>query len=140
MHFTARAFRIVQQRRFHRSWSARWERGGRLASGMNSAWGEPSMKRRDMLAGTGAMALGLGLGGFPIGWAADKSGTTRRGLFFSKSSGVEHPVIKRKGDQLGHAERVLAELGAKHGFDVTATKDGRVFTPENLAKYDAILF
>lgn len=98
------------------------------------------MKRRDMLVGTGAMALGLGLGGFPMGWAAEKNGTTRRVLFFTKSSGFQHSVVTRKDDNLGHAERVLTELGAKHGFDVTATKDGRVFTPENLAKYDAIFF
>jgi type 1 glutamine amidotransferase len=32
------------------------------------------------------------------------------------------------------------ELGPQHGFEVTATKDGRLFTKENIAKYDAFFF
>ncbi len=93
-----------------------------------------------MLTRTGAMALGLGVGGFPAGWAASPSAPRRRILLFTKSSGFEHSVIKRSGDRLGHAEQILTDLGAKHGFDVTATKDGRVFTPDNIAKYDAFFF
>jgi type 1 glutamine amidotransferase len=61
-------------------------------------------------------------------------------LFFSKSSGFEHSSIKRKGDELSHAETVLKELGEKNNFQCTFTKDGRVFTPENIARYDAFFF
>jgi type 1 glutamine amidotransferase len=69
-----------------------------------------------------------------------KNQPRRRVLFFTKSSGYEHDSIKRKGNELGPAERVLTELGTAHGFDVTATKDGSVFTRENLKGYDAIFF
>jgi uncharacterized protein len=97
------------------------------------------MNRRDLLTGAGTAAVGIGLSGFPLGWAA-AGAPKRRLLFFTKSSGFEHSVIKRQGEELGHAERILTELGAKHGFEVTCTKDGGVFTADNLAKYDAYFF
>ena len=66
--------------------------------------------------------------------------TPKRILFFSKSAGFEHSVIKRKGDELSFAEKILKEIGAKNNIEFTFTKDGRVFTPENIAKYDAFFF
>ena len=39
-----------------------------------------------------------------------------------------------------HAEQIVTELGAKHNFDVNCTKDGRVFTAEKLAEFDAFMF
>lgn len=66
--------------------------------------------------------------------------TPKRVLFFSKSSGFEHSVIKREGDELSHAEKILQEFGAKNNIEFTFTKDGRLFTPENIAKYDAFFF
>lgn len=98
------------------------------------------MKRREMISKTGAAALGLGLSGFPLGWMLARAAPKRRILFFTKSSGHEHSSIKRNDNQLSHAEKILTELSAKHGFEVLATKDGRVFTPENLAKYDVYVF
>lgn len=98
------------------------------------------MNRRDWLLGSGAAALGLGLAGFPVGWAAAQSAKKRRVLFFTKSAGYEHAVIKRENGELSLAEGILVDLGKKHGFDVTATKDGTVFTPERLAEYDAYFF
>jgi hypothetical protein len=61
-------------------------------------------------------------------------------LFFSKSSGFEHDMIKRQDGQLSKAEKILSELGAKNNIEFTFTKDGGVFTPENIAKYDAFFF
>ncbi len=61
-------------------------------------------------------------------------------LFFSKSSGYEHDMIKREGGQMSKAEKTLALLGAKNGIEFTFTKDGTFFTPENIAKYDAFFF
>src|SRR3954463_3205758 len=61
-------------------------------------------------------------------------------LFFTKSSGFEHGPIRRTNGELSHAEKILTELGKKHDFAVTCTKDGGVFTPENIAKYDAFCF
>ena len=34
----------------------------------------------------------------------------------------------------------MTELGTKNGFDVKCTKDGREFTADNLAKFDAFVF
>src|SRR5262245_36711026 len=93
------------------------------------------MNRRELLAGAAA----VGLSQFPLGWVA-AGAPPRHILFLTKSSGFEHPVIHREGGQLGLAERTLTELGAKHGFEVTCSKDGSLFTPENLAKYDAFVF
>jgi hypothetical protein len=61
-------------------------------------------------------------------------------LFFSKSSGFEHDMIKRRDGQLSKAEKILSELGQKNNIEFTFTKDGGVFTPENIARYDAFFF
>jgi uncharacterized protein len=98
------------------------------------------MNRRELFTQTGAAALALGLSQFPLGWAGAAEAPRRRILFFTKSSGFEHSVIKRQGDALSHAEQVLTDLGARHGFQVDCSKDGRLFTPENLARYDAFFF
>jgi uncharacterized protein len=61
-------------------------------------------------------------------------------LFFSKSSGYPHEMISSVKGQTPVAEKILAELGKKNNFEFTFTKDGSVFTPENIAKYDAFCF
>jgi type 1 glutamine amidotransferase len=61
-------------------------------------------------------------------------------LFFSKSAGFQHDMIKEKGGQPSDAQKILAELGRKNNFQFTFTKDGSVFTPENIAQYDAFFF
>src|SRR3954463_12675442 len=61
-------------------------------------------------------------------------------LFFTKSAGFEHSVIKKKGDEPSHAEKILGELAKKNNWEVTHTKDGGVFTKETLAKFDAFFF
>ncbi len=61
-------------------------------------------------------------------------------LFFTKSSGFEHSVIKKKGNDPSHAEKILLDLAKKNGWELTHTKDGGIFTPENIAKYDAFFF
>jgi uncharacterized protein len=74
----------------------------------------------------------------PGGWDHVKD---KRILYFSKSAGFEHSVVKRASpDQLSHSERVLTQLGLEHGFHVTCTKDGSIFTPQNLANYDVFVF
>jgi hypothetical protein len=60
---------------------------------------------------------------------------------FTRSQGYEHDVIKRAKDgDLSLAEKIVTELGKKHGFEVTCSKDGRDFLPETIAKFDAFLF
>jgi type 1 glutamine amidotransferase len=95
--------------------------------------------RRAFLLRTTAAAAALTLS--PFLRAADAPTPRRKLLFFTKSSGFEHSSIKRKSpDQLSHAEQVVTDLGARHNFDVTCTKDGRLFTPDKLAAFDAFMF
>ncbi|MFZ4766435.1 MAG: ThuA domain-containing protein [Roseimicrobium sp.] len=61
-------------------------------------------------------------------------------LFFTKSSGFEHSVISWKKGQPSWAEGVLNELGAKHGWEFTHSKDGSKFSPDYLAQFDAVFF
>lgn len=73
--------------------------------------------------------------------AADAIPRGKSLLYFTKSAGFEHSVVKRQTPgQLSHSEQVLTDLGKRHGFSVACTKDGTVFTPENLARYDVIVF
>ena len=51
-----------------------------------------------------------------------------------------HAVITGKDGQPSLAQKTLAELGQKHGFVVTHSKDGGVFTPAGIAGYDAFVF
>jgi type 1 glutamine amidotransferase len=108
------------------------------------------LHRRDVLRAAGAAALGVGLGTFPRGWAAPNRGKKQRLLFFTRSAGFQHDVIDRAKagkdgrlgipDQVAHAEHIVTDLGAKHDFEVVCTKDGRIFIPEEIAKFDAFLF
>jgi len=61
-------------------------------------------------------------------------------LFFSKSSGFEHSAIKKSGDKMSAAEEVLGKLGKENNIEFTFSKDGGLFTPENIEKYDAFFF
>ncbi|HEY2587986.1 MAG TPA: ThuA domain-containing protein [Tepidisphaeraceae bacterium] len=98
--------------------------------------------RRDVLKLAGVLTASMMAGAFS--WplrAAEAHAPRRKVLFFTKSSGYQHSVIKRnKDDELSYAEQILGDLGKRHGYDVTATKDGRYFTPERLAEFDAAVF
>lgn len=103
------------------------------------------MNRRELLKRSGLAALTLGisprLGGFPLGWAAAADAPKRRILMYTKSQGFEHSVVARKnGVPLSLAETIVTDLGKKLGFDVTCTKDGRIFVNDDLSKYDAFFF
>ncbi|MHB8863357.1 MAG: ThuA domain-containing protein [Pirellulaceae bacterium] len=60
-------------------------------------------------------------------------------LYFTKSSGFEHSVVQRKNGALSHSETILVEMGKRHGFEVTPSKDGRIFEGDHL-KYDGYVF
>jgi uncharacterized protein len=60
----------------------------------------------------------------------------RRVLLFTKSSGFEHDVVKQRDHGPSLCEATLTKLGRIHGFEIIATKDGRVFDGD-LAQYDA---
>lgn len=61
-------------------------------------------------------------------------------LFFTKSSGFEHSVISWKKGQPSWAEGILNELGAKHGWEFTFSKDGSKFSKDYLDQFDAVMF
>ncbi len=61
-------------------------------------------------------------------------------LLFTKSSGYEHAVIKNTDGQPSVVERALRGLGAQRGFDVTATKDGRIFDSKEFRAHGALFF
>jgi hypothetical protein len=71
---------------------------------------------------------------------AQAADVSKKILFFSKSSGYEHDMIKENNGHPGKAQKILADLGRSNNFEFTFTKDGSVFTPENIAKYDAFFF
>jgi len=95
-----------------------------------------------MIFRMGAMILAAALLGSQAVWAADSSAAKRpkKVLFFSKSSGFEHSVIKRVEGKPSHAEKVLSELAPKHNIEFTFSKDGSLFTADYLAGFDAYMF
>src|SRR5580700_3736850 len=97
------------------------------------------MNRREMILRSGAAAFGLALTGLSNS-ALARDTKRKRVLFFSKSSGYEHDMIKRKNGQRSKAENILAELGDAHGIDFSFSKDGSLFTPEYLSQFDAYFF
>lgn len=95
------------------------------------------MKRREMLVTSSATLLGMTT--FPFGWTAAADQKARKVLYFTRSVEYEHSVVQRTQDQLSHSGKVLSELGKQSGFQLTCTKDGRVFD-DDLDQFDAIVF
>jgi len=61
-------------------------------------------------------------------------------LLFTKSSGWEHDVVKTTPGNPSVVERCVRGLAAKYGFEVNATKDGRIFDSPELHSYAAAFF
>ena len=97
-----------------------------------------SLTRREMILRTGTAVLGMGLAGLTQIVRAETP--ARKVLFFSKSSGFEHSVIKRNGDQPSLVEKTFSDVGPAHGIQVVSSKDGSLFSPEYLAGFDAFVF
>jgi uncharacterized protein len=77
----------------------------------------------------------------PLAAAAGAAQQTpkRRVLYFTRSAGFEHSVVKREANRLSHSERLLTEFGRTFNFEVECTKDGGVFD-RPLDRYDVIAF
>jgi hypothetical protein len=80
-------------------------------------------------------ALALACGG-----AAGAADQPAKVLVFTRSQGFEHSMVKAKPDKPAQIQTELTELGAKHNFTITVTKDGGEFTPEKLKAYDLYFF
>jgi type 1 glutamine amidotransferase len=96
------------------------------------------MNRRQWLQQSTLAALVLGTGRLPLVAAdADKR---RRLLMYTRSVGFQHPVVKRQGNELSLAERIVRSLGEKNNIDVVCEKDGRIFESAEFPKFDAFFF
>jgi uncharacterized protein len=93
-----------------------------------------SVSRRQFLQATAIAGAGLAL---PKELFAAKKKSV---LIFTKSSGFEHEVIKTPDGHPSILEQAVKTLGEQHGFEITATKDGRVFDSPDFRKYSAVLF
>ena len=71
---------------------------------------------------------------------AEEGNPQRRLLFFNRSAGFQHSVVQVEDGKPCYAETVLRPLCEKHHWELVSTKDGDVFTPENIGKFDAFLF
>jgi uncharacterized protein len=96
------------------------------------------LNRRELLL-AGAAAW-LGAPSLARAMAPKTKGPTKKMLFFTKSSGFEHSVISEKKGKPSHAAKILAELGKEHGFEVVASKDGRMFEPDQIGQWDVFVF
>src|SRR5438445_347187 len=99
------------------------------------------MNRRQLLQRAGLAALALGASRLPFGWSAPSEGAKKKILMYTRSQGYQHSVVKR-GDngELSMAEKIVTDLGGKHGFDVICEKDGRVFLSKDFPTFDGFVF
>jgi type 1 glutamine amidotransferase len=83
----------------------------------------------------------VGAAGAGVTFANPSFGAKKKSvLLFTKSSAWEHDVVKNVGGKPSVVERAIRGLGAKNGFEVTATKDGRIFESDDLYNHDAFFF
>jgi uncharacterized protein len=95
------------------------------------------MKRREMLAASGAAVLGLST--FRFGWTAPAEKKKQKILYFTRSAGFVHDPVNRRGQPLAFSEKILTDLGKKHDFEVECSQDGAIFDG-SLDQYDLIAF
>lgn len=63
-----------------------------------------------------------------------------RVLFFNKSAGFEHSVIKVENDKPNHVETIIRPLVEKMNGTLVATKDGAAINKDNLKNFDVVVF
>jgi type 1 glutamine amidotransferase len=73
-------------------------------------------------------------------FAAEEGQSKRRLLFYHRSQGFEHSVVKVEDGKPCYAETILRPICEQHQWELVSTKDGDIFTPENIAGFDAFLF
>ena len=77
--------------------------------------------------------------GFPVSYetdapAIDFPSGQRAVLLFSKSTGFRH------GESIETGKKVFDDLAKKNNWFLYSTEEGGVFNPEQLAKFDAVIF
>ncbi|MGB8166343.1 MAG: ThuA domain-containing protein [Chthoniobacteraceae bacterium] len=73
-------------------------------------------------------------------YAERTSGSAPHVLFFSKAASWEQKIVHRDKEELSYIEKAVRKLGEANGIAFTFSKDGTIFTPANLANYDALFF
>ncbi|MEO6001557.1 MAG: ThuA domain-containing protein [Opitutus sp.] len=63
-----------------------------------------------------------------------------RVLYFTKSAGYEHSVIKQVDGKPSYSEVVLSKLAPGHQLEFTYSKDGSKFSPQYLSAFDVVIF
>ena len=103
---------------------------------------DPTLTRRAVLK----VAASAALAASPLySWAQSATrqgiGKGKRVLFFTKSQGFAHEAITPKPNlPLPFGERLIREWLAGAGYELTVSKEGSLFTPENIEKFDVFLF
>ena len=100
------------------------------------------MNRRDVLK-SAAAAAAMAVGPFTFDAAARAADPDKKRhlLVYTRSVVFQHSVVTiDPKTNTCLVDRIFTDLGKQHGFDVTCTKDGRVFLPETLKKFDAVFF
>ena len=82
----------------------------------------------------------IGGAGLALASKLPAAGKKKSVLLFTKSSGFEHAVVKTSPGNPSVVEKTLRGLGEKYNFDVTATKDGRVFDSKEFHDYSSVFF
>ena len=109
------------------------------------------LTRRRLLASAAFAGIAASASTFPLGYAQPHGATRKkRLLFFTRSQGFQHDTVNlslggenaRLGEKgkTSHADQLVRDLGAAHGFEVVCSKDGRIFVPEEIDKFDAFFF
>ncbi len=95
------------------------------------------MRRREMLIASGVALFGLAASPSARLFAAEEK-KKRKILFFTKSAGYVHSVVKRDGDKLSFGEKTMTDLCATVGIDVVCSQDSKVFDGD-LNEFDAFM-
>ena len=75
------------------------------------------------------------------GWDKVAASKPKQMLYFSRSAGFEHSVVKIPAPgQPSYSDKLLTEWGKANHFEVTCSKDGGIFSQPDIAKYDVFVF
>jgi len=70
----------------------------------------------------------------------EPSAVPKRILFFSKCNEYEDAMVRRTDGRLSPAEAIVSEIGKQNRLQITFSKDGSLFTPEKIARFNAFCF
>lgn len=98
------------------------------------------MTKRDVVVGVAAVALGF----VAVSVIAEQAsgGKKKKVLFFSPSFGFRHSTVARPlTGELSHSEKIMKELGAKNGWEVSVSQDYNDLKGDgDFKRFDAIVF